>query len=410
MDFSSIPAYLDPSNWQQTPPPHHQHHQQQQLQQNHHGSSSSSINPNINSNPLLPPPPLPPPLQGTAQGVPPHTGQMGGSIRPGSMAERARMANIPIPEPALKCPRCESSNTKFCYYNNYSLSQPRHFCKTCRRYWTRGGALRSVPVGGGCRRNKRSKSSSSGGGGASSSKSAASDRTSSAAATSSANSGGMAGTSSVADILGLTPPPLSAFRFMSPLQHMSDFSGGGGGLGLGSYGGISSAGDLGFQLGSIGGSSVISGSGGGSGMDHQWRFPASSPLQFPFFSGLDPAAAGGSSLYGHPFDGVELSSLAIGHVRSKGLDTAAVKMEGSGGAGGARQDMSANLARQFNLGMLNQHGIVGTGEHYNWGGGGGGIGGGVGGGSSSSGGGGGNAWTDMTSGLNNSSCSTTSAL
>ncbi|CAN6457429.1 unnamed protein product [Victoria cruziana] len=58
---------------------------------------------------------------------------------------------------ALKCPRCDSSNTKFCYYNNYSLSQPRHFCKTCKRYWTRGGTLRNVPVGGGCRKNKRVK-------------------------------------------------------------------------------------------------------------------------------------------------------------------------------------------------------------------------------------------------------------
>ncbi|KAG6604456.1 Dof zinc finger protein, partial [Cucurbita argyrosperma subsp. sororia] len=62
---------------------------------------------------------------------------------------------------ALKCPRCDSSNTKFCYYNNYSLSQPRHFCKACKRYWTRGGTLRNVPVGGGCRKNKRLKSSSS---------------------------------------------------------------------------------------------------------------------------------------------------------------------------------------------------------------------------------------------------------
>ncbi|XP_072986083.1 uncharacterized protein [Typha latifolia] len=53
------------------------------------------------------------------------------------------------------CPRCHSSNTKFCYYNNYSLSQPRHFCKACKRYWTRGGTLRNVPVGGGCRKNKR---------------------------------------------------------------------------------------------------------------------------------------------------------------------------------------------------------------------------------------------------------------
>ncbi|XP_014518971.1 dof zinc finger protein DOF5.4-like [Vigna radiata var. radiata] len=56
----------------------------------------------------------------------------------------------------LKCPRCDSLNTKFCYYNNYNLSQPRHFCKNCRRYWTKGGVLRNVPVGGGCRKSKRS--------------------------------------------------------------------------------------------------------------------------------------------------------------------------------------------------------------------------------------------------------------
>ncbi|KAK1407376.1 hypothetical protein QVD17_38990 [Tagetes erecta] len=62
---------------------------------------------------------------------------------------------------ALKCPRCESLNTKFCYYNNYNLSQPRYFCKSCRRYWTKGGVLRNVPVGGGCRKTKRSKPKSS---------------------------------------------------------------------------------------------------------------------------------------------------------------------------------------------------------------------------------------------------------
>ncbi|KAM0937611.1 putative transcription factor C2C2-Dof family [Dioscorea sansibarensis] len=65
------------------------------------------------------------------------------------------------PEQPLKCPRCDSPNTKFCYYNNYSLTQPRHFCKTCRRYWTKGGALRNVPVGGGCRKAKKTKSSCS---------------------------------------------------------------------------------------------------------------------------------------------------------------------------------------------------------------------------------------------------------
>ncbi|KAL0369710.1 UNVERIFIED_CONTAM: Dof zinc finger protein DOF2.1 [Sesamum angustifolium] len=67
----------------------------------------------------------------------------------------------PADQQALKCPRCDSTNTKFCYYNNYSLSQPRYFCKSCRRYWTKGGTLRNVPVGGGCRKNKRSSSSSS---------------------------------------------------------------------------------------------------------------------------------------------------------------------------------------------------------------------------------------------------------
>jgi len=56
----------------------------------------------------------------------------------------------------LKCPRCDSANTKFCYYNNYNKSQPRHFCRTCKRHWTKGGTLRNVPVGGG-RKNKRIK-------------------------------------------------------------------------------------------------------------------------------------------------------------------------------------------------------------------------------------------------------------
>ncbi|XP_022954649.1 dof zinc finger protein DOF2.1-like [Cucurbita moschata] len=61
------------------------------------------------------------------------------------------------PQSTEKCPRCESLNTKFCYYNNYSLSQPRYFCKSCRRYWTKGGTLRNVPIGGGCRKAKRQK-------------------------------------------------------------------------------------------------------------------------------------------------------------------------------------------------------------------------------------------------------------
>ncbi|GMJ08982.1 OBF-binding protein 3 [Hibiscus trionum] len=126
MVFSSLPVYLDPPNWQQ------QHNDQQ-------GTSSTEDHQSQ----------LPPPEAGA------------GSITPGSVADRARLAKLPHPEAALKCPRCESTNTKFCYFNNYSLSQPRHLCKMCLRYWTRGGALRNVPVGGGCRRNKKNKSSSS---------------------------------------------------------------------------------------------------------------------------------------------------------------------------------------------------------------------------------------------------------
>ncbi|MCO5576938.1 hypothetical protein L7F22_030759 [Adiantum nelumboides] len=70
---------------------------------------------------------------------------------------RRPSAKAPHPSEVLKCPRCDSIDTKFCYYNNYSLTQPRYFCKNCKRYWTAGGALRNVPVGGGLRKNKRSK-------------------------------------------------------------------------------------------------------------------------------------------------------------------------------------------------------------------------------------------------------------
>ncbi|KAD2806263.1 hypothetical protein R6Q59_028746 [Mikania micrantha] len=60
----------------------------------------------------------------------------------------------------LNCPRCDSNNTKFCYYNNYNLLQPRHYCKNCRRYWTKGGTLRKVPIGGGTRKSTKRSSTS----------------------------------------------------------------------------------------------------------------------------------------------------------------------------------------------------------------------------------------------------------
>ncbi|XP_034693152.1 dof zinc finger protein DOF5.1 [Vitis riparia] len=323
MVFSSMPSYLDPANWQQ---PH-----------NHEAGSSGLPN--------QPPPPPPPPPQ-------PHGGGGAGSIRPGSMADRARLANIPLPEAALKCPRCESTNTKFCYFNNYSLSQPRHFCKTCRRYWTRGGALRNVPVGGGCRRNKRSKGSSS--------KSPVSgDRQAGSSSTSAVHSN-----SSTAEILGLAPqiPPM---RFMAPLHHLADY--GAGDIGL-NYSGIPTAvggtGDMNFQIGSHlgGGSSGGAGGVGGSFLSvgglEQWRLQQTQ--QFPFLGGLDPPPG----LY--PLEGgVEPSNYVGGssQVRPKltgsGLSqVASVKME---------DNHEMNVARQF-------LGIPGNDQYW-----------------------GGNAWTDLAS-------------
>ena len=81
-------------------------------------------------------------------------------VVPNTCTTRPMLERKARPQEQLNCPRCNSTNTKFCYYNNYSLTQPRYFCKTCRRYWTEGGSLRNVPVGGGSRKNKRSISSS----------------------------------------------------------------------------------------------------------------------------------------------------------------------------------------------------------------------------------------------------------
>ncbi|KAI3452066.1 hypothetical protein Pfo_008731 [Paulownia fortunei] len=89
---------------------------------------------------------------GILDGSPSHSPSL--SPSPSSSSAAANAAATATTSENLRCPRCDSSNTKFCYYNNYNLTQPRHFCKTCRRYWTKGGALRNVPIGGGCRKNK----------------------------------------------------------------------------------------------------------------------------------------------------------------------------------------------------------------------------------------------------------------
>lgn len=67
----------------------------------------------------------------------------------------------PRPAAGLVCPRCQSRNSKFCYYNNGSIYQPRYYCSECRRYWTEGGIQRNIPVGGPNRRQRRSASDSS---------------------------------------------------------------------------------------------------------------------------------------------------------------------------------------------------------------------------------------------------------
>lgn len=257
------------------------------------------------------------------------------------------MANIPMPETALKCPRCDSTNTKFCYFNNYSLTQPRHFCKTCRRYWTRGGALRNVPVGGGCRRNKRSKgtsSSSGGGGGGSSSKSSAATASGSSGAIPSNNSGA----ASAAEILGLTQQLPAALRFMAPLHHhplgSTDFSGD---IGL-NYGLNYGVADLNFHIG--GASSLLSGV-GGSGVE-QWRMaPPPPPPQFPFLpAGLDPNSGAAAGLFdGEMASGFSARGKQAPPSSSITHQMAAVKMEDTNTNQG-----EMNLSRQL-LGINNHH-------------------------------------------------------
>ncbi|CAM0954603.1 unnamed protein product [Alopecurus aequalis] len=85
------------------------------------------------------------------QHAPPMSSSGRGSAEQLEEAARARAAAA---EARLPCPRCRSEDTKFCYFNNYNVNQPRHFCRACHRYWTAGGAIRNVPVGSGRRKNR----------------------------------------------------------------------------------------------------------------------------------------------------------------------------------------------------------------------------------------------------------------
>ncbi|CAL5418559.1 unnamed protein product [Camellia sinensis] len=183
---------------------------------------------------------------------------------------------------------------------------PTYPCQSClempEKHWSRGGALRSVPVGGGCRRNKRSKGSNS-------SKSLVSgdggDGQTSSGSTSAISSSTSVGTAS---LLGLTPqiPPL---RFMAaPLSQLTDHHHHHyGEIGL-NYSGISaplvvtSDMNMNFHLGSsslgLGG-----GVGGGSGIKH-WRLQQPTQISsmagldflgvlYPFQGGVEPSGYGG---------------------------------------------------------------------------------------------------------------------
>ncbi|KAE8712098.1 hypothetical protein F3Y22_tig00110264pilonHSYRG00304 [Hibiscus syriacus] len=308
MAFSYVPVYLDPPDWQQP-----QTHQQAGVIDNEsHGSSQ------------LPPPS---PAANVAGGT--------GGKKPNSMAEQARLAKIPQPESALKCPRCESTNTKFCYFNNYSLSQPRHFCKTCRRYWTRGGALRNVPVGGGCRRNKRRKGSNR-----SKSPSVVSERR----ADSNSSSGTLA-SNSCTDVLGhmnLAVPQLPLFP---PLHHLGGYDSGDTRL---SFGGIQT------QVAVTGGGTDMDFQGSTSGLVEQWR-SLQQVQQFPFLTGLEQHQ---NELYPFESEGVRLPPTYNAHhlLLSKPPERtitqlAAVKIEDFQGL---------NLSRNF-LGISDN-------DHQYWGG------------------------------------------
>ncbi|CAL0330621.1 unnamed protein product [Lupinus luteus] len=80
------------------------------------------------------------------------------SEREQSDAGNSEEKTLKKPDKLIPCPRCNSMDTKFCYYNNYNVNQPRYFCKACQRYWTEGGTMRNVPVGAGRRKNKNSAS------------------------------------------------------------------------------------------------------------------------------------------------------------------------------------------------------------------------------------------------------------
>ncbi|KAI5020992.1 hypothetical protein ZWY2020_054402 [Hordeum vulgare] len=276
------PSFLDSSSWNDN---QHAHHQQVITAASCGGGGAGDGG--CNNHDLLQPSIM---QQGALADGGDGGGQVVGPAKPMSMSERARLARVPLPEQGLKCPRCDSANTKFCYFNNYSLSQPRHFCRACRRYWTRGGALRNVPVGGGYRRHaKRAKPKQAAAAGAPAANGAASGGSTTTSSTTSActtmsnpapvlpamlqNGGG-------GNLSGLLPPLLRLADF-DAMSLGSTFSS------MGKSSPVDSA--AGYYLGGGGGGGAVAGL-------EQWR--VQQMQGFPFFQAmadqqhtLAPAAA-----------------------------------------------------------------------------------------------------------------------
>ncbi|XP_051134778.1 dof zinc finger protein DOF1.5-like [Andrographis paniculata] len=120
-----------------------------------------------NRSPPQSPPPPPPVMSSSNISAPPsgiklfgatisvvHQKPSDGEDNPKKSDGQQQLMMEKRPDKIIPCPRCKSMETKFCYFNNYNVNQPRHFCKGCQRYWTAGGALRNVPVGAGRRKAK----------------------------------------------------------------------------------------------------------------------------------------------------------------------------------------------------------------------------------------------------------------
>ncbi|KAJ1261240.1 hypothetical protein BS78_09G013500 [Paspalum vaginatum] len=316
------PAFLDSSSWNDN------QHQQQQQQAHHHQQVAVAAGGGGDGNgnhELLHPHQQQPPIMGSLPDGGGGQGQLG-PAKPMSMAERARLARIPLPEPGLKCPRCDSTNTKFCYFNNYSLSQPRHFCRACRRYWTRGGALRNVPVGGGYRRHaKRAKpkQQQQQQAAASGAAAAAGTATAGAGSTTSSASASACGTTTsgaphalpgahamLGGSLSMLPPLLRLADFDAMSLGSSCFSGMGG-----KPAGAGASIDAAY-------SSLVGGGGAPGGLEHQWR--VQQMQSFPFLHAIDQ---------GPPLGPPLAMTMAPGMFQL-GLDTSDGGRGGTGAGGG----------------------------------------------------------------------------